>query len=91
MENEENITTSRTRIKATIGLEDAIDLQSYSKRHPVYGISVRVLQSNPEQEYANIELLFSKRTKQQENQSIVHFFMGYAREVYFKINSKLIG
>jgi hypothetical protein len=91
MENEVKPNEARTRIKGSVPLEDAIDLQSFSKRHPVYGISVRVLETNPEQEYANIELLFSLRTKQQENQSILHFFLGYAREIYFKVNSKLIG
>lgn len=89
MENEE--ITSRQRIKVSVPYDDAIDLQAFCKRHPVYGITIRILDSNKDENYANIEMLFRSQSKSAANQSIVHFFLGYAREVYFKINAKIIG
>ena len=90
MENEVKTSEARKRIKTALSVEDAEDLQSFSKRNPVYGVSVRILETNKEQDVASIELLFAHRTKQRENQTLVHFFLAYAKEVYFKINQKLI-
>ena len=90
MENQSE-STSRQRIKVSVPYADAIELQSFCKRHPVYGITIRILESDKDENYANIEMLFRRETKSAANQSIVHFFLGYAREVYFKINTKIIG
>lgn len=78
MENEE--IKSRQRIKVDIPLDDAVELNAFSARHPVYGITLRFLEHNVEENRCSIEMLFRSQSKSAANQSLIHFFLGYARE-----------
>jgi hypothetical protein len=80
MENEEK--KSRQRIKVDIPLDDAVELNAFSARHPVYGITLRFLEHNVEENRCSIEMLFRSQSKSAANQSLIHFFLGYAREQY---------
>jgi|688.fasta_scaffold07795_35 hypothetical protein len=78
MENEEK--KSRQRIKVDMPLDDALELYAFSVRHPVYGITLRFLQNDAKANTCSIEMLFRSQSKSSANQSLIHFFLGYARE-----------
>lgn len=82
---------SRQRIRVSTPLKDAIELQAYCKRYPAYGITITLIDKDETENVATIEMRFRSNSKELHNQALVHFFIGYANELYFKINQKLIG
>jgi hypothetical protein len=78
MENEQDDKKSRIRIRQTITYNDAMALGIFCKSHPIYGVSLKVLEANEIEQWAEIQLHFRADTRINFNRTIVSFFVAYA-------------
>ena len=91
MESTHTEPQSRARIVTTIALTDAKELDAFCKRNPVFGVSIKIKESHAPENICSIEMNFRSQTKPMFHQTLIHFFLSFANEKYYRINQKLIG